>query len=153
MKIVLIGFILFLSSCQWLTERSHKSWVGDTIETLMEMSKRKSMIHDTPLKTVEALEAPDGFKLSKKEICKCGERLYGGILTVIANDVKESSIKGLCKGMGNCFFKGKAPSYFFSTCTEYVEKGPFKKMARHRDKEIPRFSKARRKLGTYCRKI
>lgn len=152
MKQILLGMLLLLSSCQWLSERAIKSWTGDTIELLMEMSLRKSMINDTPLKTIEALEAPDGVTLSKKDLCQCASSLYGGILTVIANDVKDSSVKNMCKGMGRCFFKSKQPSYFETTCINYVSKGGFKKLARDRRESLMRFTKARRQLSSECRK-
>lgn len=151
MRIVLVGLLIFLSSCQWLTERAITNWTSDTVELLFEMSLRKSMIHDTPLKTMERLEAPDGVKLSKKSLCQCAVKLYGGIMTVIANDVKESSVKSLCSGMGKCFFKGKSPDFFKSNCHSYIEKAGFKKMARDRRKSLMRFTKARRKLSSSCK--
>ena len=153
MKVILIGILFLLSSCQWLSDRAIVSWTGDTIELLLEMSLRKSMIHDTPLKTMEALEAPDGVTMNKKSLCRCGTSLYGGIMTVIANDVKESSVKQMCKSMGKCFFKSKAPANFTKTCISHVNDGDFKKMARNRSKSILRFTKARRQLSSYCSKL
>ncbi len=150
MKIFLLILVLFTSSCQWLTERAINNWTSDTVELLLEMSLRKSMINDTPLKTMERLEAPSGVELSKKKLCGCAVDLYGGIMTVIANDLKESSIKNLCTGMGKCFFKSKAPEFFKSSCYSYIEKSKFKKLARDRRKSLLRFTKARRKLSASC---
>ena len=152
MKQILIGMLILLSSCQWLSERAIKSWTGETIELLMEMSLRKSMIQDTPLKTLEAIEAPDGVNMNKKELCQCASRLYGSILTVVANDVKESSVKEMCKGMARCFFRSKHPSYFEPTCIDYVNNGGFKKLASNRRESLMRFTKARRQLSSECRK-
>lgn len=153
MRTFIILFLLLLSSCQWLNDRAIKAWTNDTIDTLFEMSLRKSMINDTPLKTMDALEAPRGVEIGKKDICKCATTLYGGILTVIANDVKASSVKFLCKDMGRCFFKSKPPAIFKTTCIDYVEAGSFKKMARDRRTNISRFTKARRQLSSHCSKL
>lgn len=153
MKLIILISLLTLSSCQWLNDRAVTNWTQETVDLMLEMSLRKSMIQDTPLKTMEALEVPDDVNLSQKDLCRCGTSLYGGILTVIANDVKASSVKNLCNDMKKCFFKSKAPDVFIPTCIKYIEKGPFKKLARDRRKSIPRFTKARRHLNSHCSKL
>lgn len=153
MKLVILIFVLMLSSCQWLEGRALTSWTGDTIDTLLEMSLRKSMIHDTPLKTMEALEPPPSIELKPSKLCRCAESLYGGIMGVVANDVKESSVKSTCESMGKCFFKGKAPESFQMTCTDHFKEGGFKKLARDRNESLKRFTRARRLLGGHCSKI
>ncbi len=111
------------------------------------------MINDTPLKTMEALESPPNIELKPSKLCRCGESLYGGILGVIANDVKDSAVKSTCKSMGNCFFKGSAPADFKVKCTEYFKDKKFKKLASDRNESLKRFTKARRILGSHCSKI
>jgi hypothetical protein len=153
MKLIILISLLSLTSCKWLNDRAISGWTEGTADLLLEMSLRKSMINDTPLKTMEALEAPGDIKLNQKDLCRCATKLYGGILTVIANDVKASSVKGLCSGMNRCFFKSKAPEVFFPACIKYIEKGPFKKLARDRRTSIQRFTKARRHLSSHCSKL
>lgn len=153
MKLIIFSFILLVGSCKWLDDRALNSWTSETVDTLLTMSLRKSMINDTPLKTMEALEAPPNIEMKPSKICHCAESLYGGILSVVANDVKDSAVKSTCKSMGNCFFKGKAPKDFHIKCTEYFKDKKFKKLAGDRNKSLKRFTKARRILGSHCSKI
>jgi hypothetical protein len=153
MKLILISLLFLFSSCQWLNKSALSSWTRNTVDTLLEMSLRKSMIHDTPLKTMEALDSPPGIDLKASKLCRCAESLYGGILGVVANSVKASSVKRVCKSMGDCFFKGRAPEEFKLTCIEYFKDNKFKKMAGDRNKSLKRFTRARRLLASHCSKL
>lgn len=152
MKIILFLSLGLLSSCSWFGA-SVEGWTSGTVETLLEMSKRKSMIQDTPFKTMELISAPPQIKISKKELCSCSTQLYGGLLSIVANDIRDSKVKSLCSSMGKCFFKKKTPSQFAASCKKYFSKGKFRKLARDRTKSIKRLSKARRKLRAYCSKV